>query len=87
MLKRQATKLAGWGFVCLGIIGLFLPLLQGLVFLLIGLFILSLQYVWAQRILDKLKARFPKLARRAAEASASATVWFESIFPKRSERE
>ena len=37
----------------LGVIGLFLPLLQGVLFLLIGLFILSTEYVWAQTIAVK----------------------------------
>jgi len=56
--------------------------LHGVLFLLIGLFILSLEYVWAQRVLEKLRARFPSMARHAAEASARTTVWLRRIFPE-----
>src|SRR5262249_10331648 len=82
MVKRRATKTVGWSFLCLGIVGLFLPFLQGVLFLLIGLFILSLEYVWAQRVLEKLRARFPSVARHVAEASARTTVWLRRIFPQ-----
>ena len=36
--------LLGWSFVALGVIGLFVPVLQGVLFLLIGLFVLSSEY-------------------------------------------
>jgi len=81
MVKRRATKIVGWSFLCLGTVGLFLPFLQGVLFLLIGLFILSPEYVWAQRVLEKLSTRFPSMALRAAQASAGASVWLRRIFP------
>lgn len=78
--KRSAvTKLLGWCFMVLGIIGLFLPVLQGLLFLLIGLFILSSHYVWADRILQKLRSRFPTLARRVVEARRKADGWVRRL--------
>ncbi len=43
----------------LGVFGLFLPFLQGILFLLVGLIILSKHYAFAQRWLDKLKHRYP----------------------------
>lgn len=86
MAKRLATKIAGWSFIFLGAIGLFLPFLQGILFLLIGLTILSTEYLWAQRMLERLKARFPTLARRATEISTSVTDWFRRIRLKRSEK-
>jgi len=39
--KKMVLILFGWSFIVLGVIGLFLPVLQGVLFLLIGLFILS----------------------------------------------
>ena len=75
LLKRIALVTLGWGFVLLGIIGLFLPILQGILFILIGLIILSTEYVWAHRLLEKLKARFPAISRKAIEASARAHQW------------
>lgn len=79
-LKRWAILALGWAFVLLGIAGLFLPVLQGILFLLIGLFILSTEYVWAHHLLTKLKQRFPGIARHfdAAREKAEAKMarWF-----------
>ena len=44
-LKRIAVIVIGWVFLLLGIAGLFLPILQGVLFILIGLMILSTEYV------------------------------------------
>src|SRR5579871_2370156 len=73
--KRLAILCAGWGFILLGIAGLFLPVLQGILFLLIGLIILSTEYAWAHHLLQRLKERFPAIARKAEEASARAHRW------------
>jgi uncharacterized protein len=83
LLKRMAVLALGWFFVVLGIIGLFLPILQGILFILIGLIILSTEYVWAHRLLEKLKARFPAIARKATEASARAHQWLKRFGPNK----
>lgn len=59
--KRIGIIATGWFFIVLGVVGLFLPVLQGVLFLLIGLVILSAEYHWARRLLAKLRSRFPKL--------------------------
>ena len=64
--------IVGWTFIVLGIAGLFLPVLQGILFLMIGLIILSGEYAWARNVLDKLRARFPRVAARFQEASEKA---------------
>jgi hypothetical protein len=74
-VKRIAIEVAGWTFVVLGIAGLFLPVLQGILFLLIGLFILSTQYAWAHRLLHRLRERFPKIAEQLDKAKAKAERW------------
>jgi hypothetical protein len=56
-------------------VGLFLPILQGILFLLIGLFILSSEYVWAHHLLSKLRARFPSVSRKADDAAAKVFNW------------
>jgi hypothetical protein len=66
--------LLGWSFVVLGIIGLFVPVVQGVLFLLIGLFVLSSKYSWARRLLHQLRRRFPSLARRSDEAAWRPTT-------------
>jgi uncharacterized membrane protein YbaN (DUF454 family) len=62
---RRALELAlGWAFILLGVAGIFLPILQGILFILVGLLIISRHAPWAARLLEKLKTRFPKLAKR-----------------------
>lgn len=78
MLKRVAMIIAGWLFLVLGAAGLFLPVLPGILFLLIGLSILSVEYEWARRWISTLRRRFPAadrklqgmLAKRAKPTSA-----------------
>jgi len=74
--KRVAILATGWLFIALGIAGLFLPFLQGILFLLIGLVILSTEYSWARRILGKVRTRFPKLDNliKAAHEKASSIL-------------
>jgi uncharacterized membrane protein YbaN (DUF454 family) len=78
--KKLAALVLGWSFVALGVIGLFLPVLQGILFLLIGLFILSSEYVWAHRLLAKIRNRFPTVALRGEKASRSARSWLAKVF-------
>jgi uncharacterized membrane protein YbaN (DUF454 family) len=59
---KVAVLLVGWAFLVTGIVGLFLPFLQGILFIFIGLAILSSRYLWADKILTKAKKRYPKLA-------------------------
>ncbi|MDN4594857.1 PGPGW domain-containing protein [Polycladomyces subterraneus] len=63
-VKRILLTVGGWFFLFLGVLGLFLPVLQGVLFLLIGLYLLSFTSPWARRLLMKLRARYPKLAER-----------------------
>lgn len=77
--KRILVLIVGWGFILLGIAGLFLPVLQGVLFLLVGLIILSSEYVWAHRLLTRLRERFPKIGRTADQAMEKATAWLRRI--------
>jgi uncharacterized membrane protein YbaN (DUF454 family) len=76
-LKRIGILIVGWAFIVLGIIGLFLPILQGILFLLIGLLILSSEYVWAHNLLHKLRAKFPKIAAHFDDARTKAERWMK----------
>jgi uncharacterized membrane protein YbaN (DUF454 family) len=79
VIKRIGLLVAGWGFILLGIVGLFLPVLQGILFILIGLIILSSEYVWAHHLLEKVKRRFPGVARKSHEATARAKAWLDRL--------
>jgi Ca2+-transporting ATPase len=75
-LKRVMAVTAGWLFVLAGVAGLFLPVLQGILFLLIGLVILSHEYRWAGRLLARIRSRFPRgdAWLRTAQSKAMAIV-------------
>ncbi len=59
-MKNVGFTVSGWIIICLGIAGLALPFVPGVVFILLGLVILSSQNVWAQRMLAWLRRKFPK---------------------------
>jgi uncharacterized membrane protein YbaN (DUF454 family) len=59
LAKKTLIYLIGWGFVLLGIVGLFLPILQGILFILIGLLVLSKESPMAKNILHKIEKRYP----------------------------
>ncbi len=77
------TKLAmlglGYAFLVLGVLGLFLPVLQGVLFLTVGLLILSRHAPWAERLLTRLKARYPVFARTVVAAEDLARRWTDRI--------
>ena len=71
-LKGAAVHIAGWGFILLGILGLVLPILQGILFILVGLFILSSVSPWAARLLDRIRKRFPRISNQFDRAKPKA---------------
>jgi uncharacterized membrane protein YbaN (DUF454 family) len=78
-VKRVLLLIVGWAFLLLGIVGLFLPVLQGVLFIIIGLGILSSEYVWAHHLLSKLRDRFPKLSTKIDEGMEKATAWLRRM--------
>lgn len=79
-VKKLVLLLLGWGFLVLGVVGLFLPVLQGVLFLLVGLVILSSEYVWAHELLQKIRRRFPKFASQWDKAADKAHRWTGQLF-------
>ena len=57
----MAQSVFGWAFLILGVLGLFLPLLQGVLFIVIGLTILSTRNAFARRILSRLEKKYPDI--------------------------
>jgi hypothetical protein len=52
-------KCAGWSLIALAPLGGLLPVLPGVVFLALGLFIMRHQYMWAHRGLAWTESRWP----------------------------
>ncbi len=78
-IKKVLVLIAGWAFILLGIAGLFLPVLQGVLFLMIGLIILSSEYVWAHHLLAKLQERFPTAFEAGHHARERALQWLRHL--------
>ncbi len=68
VLVRIGLLMLGWILVILGIAGLFLPILQGVLLIVAGLWVLSLESKTAHRILENIRHRFPS-------ADAKLTAW------------
>ena len=73
--KHLALVGLGWGFLLLGIAGLFLPVLQGILFIAVGLISLSRVHPWARAFVVRLRRRFPALNRVHQAARARARRW------------
>jgi len=72
----------GYSFLGLGVLGLVLPFLQGVLFIMIGLIILSRHAPWAHRALDRIRTRFPQAAGMIDKAEALAERWVEAGIAK-----
>ena len=58
-MKRAVWLMSGWALLVAGVIGFFLPL-PGVALIVLGLFVLSTEYVWAHSLLGRVRDRFPK---------------------------
>jgi Putative transmembrane protein (PGPGW) len=74
-LKAILWQALGYGFLVLGVLGMFLPILQGFLFLAIGLIILARHAPWAERLLNYLREKSPTLDRTVALAEAKTHEW------------
>ncbi len=71
-IKKLGLLIIGWLFIVLGILGLFIPILQGILFIMIGLAILSSRSEMIKRFLKHLEKRYPRHHERIE-------IWKEKI--------
>lgn len=64
-LNRVFVLVLGWALIALGVVGLFVPILQGILFIILGLLVLSRESRTARFWLDRLAERFPTAHERA----------------------
>jgi uncharacterized membrane protein YbaN (DUF454 family) len=76
-VKSIGVLILGWFFVGLGIVGLFLPFLQGVLFIMIGLGILSSRSATIKRLLDGLEKRYPDQYQRMETLKGKVSGWFK----------
>lgn len=77
-IKRIGLLIIGWFFIVLGVLGLFLPILQGILFILIGLAILSSRSEIIKRFLTFLEERYPHHHERVEAWKKKIKNWFKS---------
>ena len=65
-IRKTLVSVGGGLLVLVGIVGLLVPIMPGFIFLIPGLFLLSLEFVWADRALKR--ARKWVEAKRDTEA-------------------
>ena len=63
-VKRALVLTFGWLLVALGVVGLALPVLQGVLLILLGFFVLSRESEWARRHFQDLREKFPGIDER-----------------------
>lgn len=78
-MKPLVMHGVGYLFLVLGVLGLFLPFLQGFLFLFIGLVILARYAPWARKLLDRLRAQHPKVDEWIDRAERRLHHWGERI--------
>ena len=61
VVKKYYKLVIGYIFIVLGILGLFLPFLQGILFLVIGAMILVKESPTFYKLKEKIKAKYPKI--------------------------
>lgn len=69
----------GWFLLVLGVAGLFLPVLQGVLFILIGLALLSKKSRWAKNLLERLKKRYPELYTKTREFRRQSKLYIKRL--------
>jgi len=60
-IRRFAILALGWTLIGLGVLGLFLPFLQGILFILLGLYVLSRESETARHWLHKVREKHPSV--------------------------
>ena len=78
-VKPILMQALGYAFLVLGVLGMFLPFLQGFLFLAIGLIILAKHASWAERLLDRFRAQHPKAGLLIDRAEIKAAGWWRRV--------
>lgn len=82
-MRKVLIHAVGWTFILIGIAGLVLPVLQGFLFIIVGLLILSKELPWADRLIQKLKAKSPKFGGMIDQARAYMESEIEKVRTQR----
>ncbi len=76
-IKRIIIIVLALTFLAFGVIGLFLPILQGVLFIIVGLILLSFSHSSVDEKLLKYINKYPKLAGRYSKLRQKLRKYFE----------
>jgi uncharacterized protein YqgC (DUF456 family) len=82
-IKRLLILSLGIVLIILGLAGLFLPVLQGVLLLVAGLYLVSYEVPVAGKLLAKIRTRYPKLAKKIEQAKLKAKNVTSRVFRKK----
>jgi hypothetical protein len=80
--RRAWRHIVGWPLLLLGVIGLFLPFLQGTLFIVIALTVLAPEVPAFKRLIAALRKRYPGVFEKAAEMKESLQKRFGQPGPE-----
>lgn len=84
-MKRVVKLTLGWVFIVLGVAGLFLPFLQGILFLAIGATLLAQESPWAHDKLQRVRRRYPRASATLDRAQKRAEAVMARFRPEHAE--
>ncbi|MFO1075388.1 MAG: PGPGW domain-containing protein [Geminicoccaceae bacterium] len=76
MIIRIATVSAGYAFLAFGVIGIIVPVLHGMLFLVVGLALLARHEPWARAVLERLKRQHPRVRAIIDRGERLTQRWF-----------
>lgn len=75
-IRRVVVLAIGWTLIAIGVVGLFVPILQGVLFIMLGLYVLSRESRLARHWLARLKQRYPKVYARVRAIKKNLKSWW-----------
>lgn len=82
-MKRVAKVAIGWFFLVLGVIGCFLPILQGFLFMAVGLFFLAEESPFIRKYVVRLEQRYPEQTQKVHEFQDAVKHKLRSIIRRK----
>jgi uncharacterized membrane protein YbaN (DUF454 family) len=76
VFQKTLAHALGWICLTVGVIGLFLPILQGIILIVIGLTFLSVYNVYIHRHLHTQLSKYPTMQKRAYTFEAAVVRLF-----------
>jgi hypothetical protein len=80
-MTRYVRITLGSILVVLGLVGLALPILQGVLFIALGVLVLGKEIPLFARIAERFRSRFPQASRAAERARKRLSEWWRRLRP------